>query len=162
MNNPQSHCVSGDSSEASSDDLYDEYDWKSAYETISKDFSSYKKRMELAKSNERKNLTKEIIRGFLDVVDYIIFTYKAKNANGNCTKEDDMVLGKMFQFLEQYDVRPMKGIEGKPFDHNFHDAILVDSSGTFEDDIVTVVISQGYMMGDEVLRHAKVCVSKST
>lgn len=136
------------------------YDWKSAYETILNDFNSYKKRTELAKSAEKKNLTKEIIKGFLEIIDYILFTYKAKNTIGTYTREDEMVLQKMFTFLNQYNVKPMTGLEGKPFDHNFHEAIMVDSSGMFEDGCITRVFSQGYMIGDEVLRHAKVCVSK--
>ena len=144
----------------SSSEQNQSYDWKSAYETILNDFNSYKKRTELAKSAEKKNLTKEIIKGFLEIIDYILFTYKAKNTLGTYTKEDEMVLQKMFTFLNQYNVKPMRGLEGKPFDHNFHEAIMVDSSGMFEDGCITMVISQGYMIGDEVLRHAKVCVSK--
>lgn len=144
----------------SSSEQNQSYDWKSAYETILNDFNSYKKRTELAKSAEKKNLTKEIIKGFLEIIDYILFTYKAKNTLGTYTKEDEMVLQKMLTFLNQYNVKPMRGLEGKPFDHNFHEAIMVDSSGMFEDGCITMVISQGYMIGDEVLRHAKVCVSK--
>jgi len=144
----------------SSSDHNQSYDWKSAYETILNDFNSYKKRTELAKSTEKKNLTKEIIRGFLEIIDYILFTYKAKNVSGTYTKEDEMVLQKMLVFLNQYDVKPMRGIEGKPFDHNFHEAIMVDKSGMFEEGIVTLVLSHGYMIGDEVLRHAKVCVAE--
>ena len=136
------------------------YDWKSAYETILNDFNSYKKRTELAKSTEKKNLTKEIIKGFLEIIDYILFTYKAKNTLGTYTKEDEMVLQKMLVFLNQYGVKPMRGLEGKPFDHNFHEAIMLDKSGMFEEGTVTLVFSHGYMIGDEVLRHAKVCVAK--
>ena len=56
------------------------------------DFDSYRKRMDIAKSTEKKNLTKEIINGFLDVVEFALFTYNAKNKMGTYTKEDKMIL----------------------------------------------------------------------
>lgn len=137
------------------------YDWKKAYEETLTDFNSYRKRNEISRSAEKRNLIKELILGFLDIIDYIIYAFKAKDKMGTYSNEDKMILNRMFSFLDKYDVHPMKNVDGHSFDHNFHDAILVDSSGMFEDGTVTMVINQGYMIGDEVLRHAKVCVAKS-
>lgn len=142
-------------------DAQDTYDWKNAYDEILSDFNSYRKRNEISRLTEKKNLTKEIIRGFLEIMDFVLYTYKAKNQMGTLTEEDEMVLNKLYSFLKQFDVKPMKNVDGYPFDPNFHEAILVDRSGMFEDGMVTMVINQGYMIGDEVLRHAKVCVSAS-
>lgn len=135
------------------------YDWKKAYEEVLSDFNAYRKRTEISRSVEKKNLTKEIIRGFIDIIDYILYTFNAKNHLGTYSKEDEMILNRLFSFLKKYDVHPMENVDGHPFDHNFHEAILVDRSGMFESGIVTMVINQGYMIGDEVLRHARVCVS---
>lgn len=137
----------------------DEYDWKNAYLILKDDFDSYRKRVENARQTEKRNLTKEIIKGFLDVVEYALFTYKAKNKMGTYTKEDEMLLDRLSAFLKEYDVRPMKNPVGSTFDHNLHEAIMTDNSGMFESGTVTLLISHGYMIGDEVLRYAKVAVA---
>jgi molecular chaperone GrpE len=137
----------------------DSYNWKDAYLKMKDDFDSYRKRVENARSVEKKNLTKEIVRGFLDVVEYALFTYKAKNKMGTYTKEDEMILDKLSDFLKAYDVHPMKDPTGHQFDYNFHEAVISDNSGMFEAGTVTMVIAHGYMIGDEVLRHAKVAVA---
>ena len=137
----------------------DEYDWKNAYLILKDDFDSYKKRMENTRQMEKSNLTKEIIKGFLDVVEYALFTYKAKNKMGTYTKEDEMILNKLSDFLKAYDVHPMKDPVGQTFDHRLHEAVISDTSEMFESGTVTMVISHGYMIGDEVLRYAKVAVA---
>ena len=139
---------------------FDDYDWKNAYESILNDFNSYRKRTESIKASEKKNLKKELLLGFLDVVDYLILTYSAKKKLNTYTEEDEMVLKKFMSFLKMNNVEPMKDMSGQPFDHNLHDAIMVDSSGMFDDDVITITLSQGYMIDGEVLRHAKVCISK--
>lgn len=136
-----------------------EYDWKNAYLILKDDFDSYKKRVENARQTEKKNLIKEIIKGFLDVVEYALFTYKAKNKMGTYTKEDEMILNKLSDFLKAYDVHPMKNPVGQTFDHRLHEAVFSDTSEMFESGTVTMVISHGYMIGDEVLRYAKVAVA---
>lgn len=137
----------------------DNYDWKNAYITLKSDFDSYRKRMDIAKKTEKKNLTKEIINGFIDVVEFILFTYKAKNKMDTYTNEDKMILNKISDFLKTYDVHPMKDPVGQTFDHRRHEAVLVDDSKMFEPGTVTLAISHGYMIGDEVLRYPKVAVA---
>lgn len=137
-----------------------EYDWKKAYLSLKDDFDSYRKRIENTRQSEKKNLTKEIVKGFLEVVEYTLFTYNAKNKMGTYSKEDEMILNKLSNFLKTYDVYPMKDPTGHPFDHNFHEAVLSDESGMFKPGTVTMVLSHGYMFGDEVLKHARVVVAK--
>jgi molecular chaperone GrpE len=138
----------------------DKVDWKSAYLSMKSDFDAYRKRTENGRSMEKQNLTKELIRGFLEVVDFTIFTYKAKNQMGTYTKEDKMILDKISSLLKSYDVYPMKDPTGHPFDHRYHEAVCSDESEMFESGTVTLLVSHGYMIGDEVLRYAKVIVAK--
>ena len=138
----------------------DDYDWKEAYLSLKEDFDSYRKRTENARRMEKTNLTREIIKGFLGVIDYILFTYKAKNSMGTYTKEDEMVLNKLTDLLKSYNVYPMKDPVGQMFDHRWHEAVIADHSDMFESGTITMVIAHGYMIGDEVLRHAKVAVAR--
>lgn len=136
-----------------------EYDWKNAYLTLKDDFDSYRKRVENARQTEKRNLTKEIINGFLDVVEHILFTFKAKNSIGSYSKEDELILNKLSSFLGDYNVYPMKDPVGSMFDEKYHEVVISDDSGLFKSGTITMVISHGYMIGDEVLRYAKVAVA---
>lgn len=134
-------------------------DWKGSYISLKEEFDSFRRRSEVSKTTERRNLSKELITGFLEVLDYIVFVLRSKDARGTNTAEDGMILNKLYSFLSNYGVKPMGELVGKTFDHNLHDAVMADCSGKYPVDTITNVVSQGYMMGDEVLRHAKVVVS---
>lgn len=47
---------------------------------------------------------------------------------------------------------------GRPFDHNLHEAVAVDGDG--EEEVVAEELQPGYRMGDKVIRHAMVKVSR--
>jgi len=63
----------------------------------------------------------------------------------------------MKKILEKHNVKEIKA-KGKKFNPNLHEAIgVVDGE---EDNIVMEEYQRGYMIGDMVLRHSKVIVSK--
>ena len=138
----------------------DAYDWKAAYLKLREEFDLYRKRVANTTAAERMSQKRELLSDFLDTVDFMRHTYRAKNVNGTATKEDDMVLNRLYATLWKYGVSPMKDATGTPFDVNLQEAILVDRSGMFESGSVTMVLEQGFMLGDEVLRHAKVMVAE--
>jgi molecular chaperone GrpE len=46
--------------------------------------------------------------------------------------------------------------QGKPFDPNFHDAIMREPTTEHEEGTVIEELRRGYLLGDLVLRHAMV------
>jgi molecular chaperone GrpE len=50
--------------------------------------------------------------------------------------------------------------EGKPFDHDEHDAVLTVESSDHPPHVVVSVVQPGYKMNGRVIRHAQVAVSK--
>ena len=150
--------INDDDNDDDDDSVY-EIDYKSGYEQMLKDFNSYKQRVKSSKEMERKNLLKELMNGFLDIIDYICVINNTKKANCTFNDDDKMLTKKLLSFLSTYDIKPMPDDTGKPFDIKFHDAVLADKTGIFESGRVAGVLSPGYMIGDEVLRHARVIVS---
>jgi len=71
----------------------------------------------------------------------------------------EMTLKRMQDLLKKYDVKPIEAV-GKKFDHNLHEALLTADSDEHEDRTVLEVFQKGYMLGDRVVRTAKVKVSK--
>ncbi|HSX48495.1 MAG TPA: nucleotide exchange factor GrpE, partial [Candidatus Nanoarchaeia archaeon] len=64
---------------------------------------------------------------------------------------------------QSQDILKSLGVEkiesvGQPFDHNLHEAVAVDGDG--DDEVVAEELQPGYQMGDKVIRHAMVKVSR--
>jgi molecular chaperone GrpE len=70
-----------------------------------------------------------------------------------------MVHQKLLKTLEARQVKRMETI-GKKFDHNFHEALTQMPKADLEPDTIVEEFEAGYIMHDEVIRHAKVIVSK--
>jgi molecular chaperone GrpE len=71
----------------------------------------------------------------------------------------EMTLKRMKELFKKYDVRPIDAV-GKKFDPRLHEALMTADSNEHEDQTVLEVFQKGYMLGDRVVRTAKVKVSK--
>ena len=60
--------------------------------------------------------------------------------------------------LADFGVKEMDA-QGKAFDPHFHEALMEIQSDDVDKDTVSAVLQKGYMMGDAVLRPAKVQVA---
>ncbi|NOZ81497.1 MAG: nucleotide exchange factor GrpE [DPANN group archaeon] len=60
--------------------------------------------------------------------------------------------------MQEMGVRPMETV-GRAFDSHYHEALLVEERSG-KDNIILEEFQKGYMLGDQVLRHAKVKVGK--
>ncbi len=72
----------------------------------------------------------------------------------------ELVYGQFMAALEREQVRVMEPV-GEQFDPNQHEALVAVENADSPPNIVLEVVERGYWIGDRVLRHAKVVVSKS-
>lgn len=70
-----------------------------------------------------------------------------------------MVWCNLENVLTKFGVKPIDG-SSKPFDPNYHEAILTEKIEGVEPGIVIEVLQKGYLLKDKVIRHAKVKVSE--
>lgn len=70
----------------------------------------------------------------------------------------EMCINQLHKVLEDAGVKPIESI-GKTFDPNFHEAVM---QGPGPKDTIIEELEKGYMMGDRIIRHAKVKVSTGT
>jgi molecular chaperone GrpE len=136
------------------------------------EFDNYKKRIDNDYSNFVKYANEELLEKLLPVVDDFERSLKALQestvkAGDNNTKENqvmlkgiEMIYNKFQKILETHGVKPMD-VLGKPFDHNYHDALLQVETKDHPHHTVIQEVEKGYMMYDRVLRHAKVIVSSA-
>ncbi|MBF0485555.1 MAG: nucleotide exchange factor GrpE [Candidatus Omnitrophica bacterium] len=138
-------------------------DWKDKYVRLFAEFDNMRKRNERDRMELIKYAHEEVIVEMLNFLeDFERSLAAAKASPGEVStiiKGLEMVLAKMQQLLKKYDVREIEAL-GKKFDHNCHEALMVEESPDREDDTVSEVFQKGYTLGGRVVRTAKVKVSK--
>ena len=131
------------------------------------DFQNFRRRatQDLARATEHGRA--DAVTKLLDVVDDLTRTVEAADAAQpsaeafTALKQGlDLVFQKLIDGLGQLGVQPIAA-QGQPFDENLHEALLQqDAPEGTEPGTVVGVMQPGYTMGDRVLRHARVSVSR--
>lgn len=131
----------------------DEY--KDKYLRKLAEMDNYRKMMEREKNMEIERCRVEIIKEFLEP--YESLRKAVESIPKNMKDGIELILKQMEKIMKNLGLREIEAI-GKKFDPMLHEAIGVVEGD--EDDIVVEEYQKGYMLGDIVLRHSKVLVSK--
>jgi molecular chaperone GrpE len=137
-------------------------DFKDKYLRTFSDFNNYKKRSMTAAAAANCDGQAEVIARILPVIDN--FERALEPIGDSC--EDAFVKGMFMVYRQLSDAISALGCkeisaQGEAFDPNFHQAISVDEAGEGQQPgVVTAVLQKGYTLGDKVLRHSMVTVSK--
>jgi molecular chaperone GrpE len=127
------------------------------------EFQNYQKRSARERDQERQYFASGFLRDLLPVLDNLErATAAARTAGetGPLVQGVQMVLTQFRELLKKYGVTPIEA-EGKPFDHNLHEALTDQPNIDYPPNTVIHVEERGYMIGDRVLRPAKVVVSSA-
>jgi len=121
------------------------------------DFVNYKRRTEQERLEFNRYANAELAREMLSALDDLERALEAvppKLAGDEWVEGIRLVERKFKSSLDAQGITPMESL-GEPFDPNYHEALRQDKG---KEGIVTEVFQKGYMMGDKVLRPAKVVV----
>jgi molecular chaperone GrpE len=131
------------------------------------DLDNYRKRMTRQFDDVVRSANDRILAELLDVAD----NFERAIAHTNDQNEVDaarlaalrqgteLIYGQLRGLLDRYEVKPFESL-GHPFDPRYHDALAHIDSPEYDEGIVAAEINRGYMIGERVLRHARVAVSK--
>ncbi len=125
------------------------------------DFDNYRKRTQRERAEWQRAAHEEILRDCLPVMDHYELGLKtaAKEAIPPAVLEGlQMVYDQFLSLLRKHKVVPIEA-EGKPFDHNFHEAVTQIPSEEHPADTVIAETRRGYLLGEKLLRPAQVVVS---
>lgn len=127
------------------------------------EFENYKRRTENDQLNLLNYAAESFIIKLLPIVDDMERTIKhIDSENNDAIKEGIKLLyNKFIKTLEEQGVKKMETV-GKPFDVNFHDALMQQKDDSVPPHTVLDEIETGYLYKDKVIRHAKVIVSEET
>lgn len=126
------------------------------------DFINYKKRIERDQAQSLQNITGNLVKRYLVVLDDLERALKNRPQGGEAAawaNGIELIFRKLQGILEAEGVQPIPA-EGAQFDPNIHEAISHEPSDGHESGQVIEVIQQGYTLGDRVLRPALVRVAQ--
>jgi molecular chaperone GrpE len=130
------------------------------------EFENYKKRMDREMNDYRKYANESLIKDILPIVDNLQRALQITDENNekvsSALREGvEMTLKGLLTSLEKFGVVPFES-QDKPFDPNFHHAVMREESAGHSENTVVQELQKGYLIGDRLLRPAMVTVSKKT
>ena len=131
---------------------------------VTAEFENYKKRMQREMNDFRKFATESFIKDILPIVDNLERALEIPYGNSEKAFQSmregvQMTLKGLLTSLEKFGVVPVDSLD-KPFDPNFHQAVMQEESEGHSENTVSKELQRGYMIKDRLLRPAMVVVSK--
>jgi molecular chaperone GrpE len=125
------------------------------------EFENYKKRTEGEIENIIKFANEYLILDILPVIDDLercLESGKEKNEKDSFYVGIGLIYSKLMKILDGKGLKQIDALN-KPFDVNFHEAMLTMQKNGVEPNTVVQEILKGYTLNDKVIRHSKVAVS---
>ena len=132
------------------------------YMRLAADFDNYRKRTAKEKGEVEERVKRNTIVELLPVIDNFERArsqIKPQNdGETNIQKSYQGIYKQLVDCLKQIGVSPMRP-EGELFDPNFHEAVMREPTNDYPDGTVIEELRRGYILGDQVIRHAMVRVA---
>ncbi|EFI36013.1 GrpE protein [Desulfonatronospira thiodismutans ASO3-1] len=126
------------------------------------DSENYKKRLAREKEEYCKYAVSSFIEEVIPVIDNLELALEHGRKNEACkdlAQGVEMTLNLFYQVLEKNNLKQV-GSEGEDFDPNFHEAMAQQEREDMDEGKICQVMQKGYLLGDRLVRPAKVLVSK--
>ena len=124
------------------------------------EFDNYRKRTDKEKSAMYEIGAKDVIEKILPIVDNFERGLNSipEDAKGSAFADGMEKIYKQFvKTLDDMGVKPIEAV-GKPFDPNFHNAVMQVESDEYESGVIAQELQKGYTYHDMVVRHSMVGV----
>jgi molecular chaperone GrpE len=126
------------------------------------EFANYKKRKEKESQQLQTNISGNIIRKYLDIVDDLERALQNRPEDGegaSWANGIELIYRKFLSALEAEGVVPME-VKGQQFDPNLHEAISQEPNDEYESGQIIEVLRNGYLIGERVIRPASVRIAQ--
>ena len=136
--------------------------WRDKYMRLQAEFDNYRKRTLREKMDLVASGGADVIKSMLSVLDdmYRAVAASEKSEDIAALREGEkLVLQKFEEALKQKNVTEIKAV-GEEFNADYHEAVARFAAGEEMKGKVIDVVQRGYILGDKVLRYAKVVVGE--
>ena len=131
---------------------------------VQADFDNYKKIAIRDKNRVEIQAKERLMKKLLRHYDDLLRTQKAIEVlerTDDMKKGFEMIVKNFEKFLEEESVTPMN-CEGEVFDPYKHEAMLVQEKDDLPENVIIEELDKGYYLNNEVLRPARVAISKKS
>ncbi|MBO5893092.1 MAG: nucleotide exchange factor GrpE [Alistipes sp.] len=136
--------------------------WKDKYIRLQAEFDNYRKRTLREKMDLVASGGSDVIKSMLSVLDDMHRAVAASEKSDDIAalrEGEKLVLQKFEEALRQKNVTEIDA-QDKEFDPDFHEAVARFAAGEDKKGKIIDVVQRGYMLGEKVLRYAKVVVGE--
>jgi molecular chaperone GrpE len=123
------------------------------------EFINYKNRVQRDRETDYASMKADIIKKVLPVLDDMERALANRPEGDSWANGMELIVRKFQSTLEAEGVKRIEAA-GQPFDPNFHEAISSEPNDEVESGHVIEVIDNGYMLGERVIRPARVRVAQ--
>lgn len=136
--------------------------WRDKYIRLQAEFDNFRKRTLREKMDLIQSGGSDVLKAMLPVLDDVMRAVEAseKSDDIDALREGErLVMQKFIDTLRQKNVTEIEAL-GADFDPDLHEAVAKFAAGEEKKGKVIDVVQRGYMLGDKVLRFAKVVVGE--
>ena len=135
---------------------------KNKYLLLYADFDNFRKRTLREKMDLIQSGGSDVLKSMLPVLDDVMRAVEASEKSDDIKalrEGEKLVMHKFIDTLRQKNVTEIEAV-GADFDPDLHEAVAKFAAGEEKKGKVIDVVQRGYMLGDKVLRFAKVVVGE--
>jgi molecular chaperone GrpE len=130
---------------------------------VSAEFENYKKRTAREIADFKKFANQSLLKELLPIIDNLELAIKAAaeapDGKDACLLDGvELTRKEILKVFENFHVEPIDAL-GKPFDPNFHEAVMREESDEHPENTVVNELQKGYLMHDRLLRPSMVVVA---
>jgi len=136
-------------------------EWRDKFLRKAAELENFRKRAQQDFASISETVRQGLILEILPVLDDFDRLLSSGQSNDveNLHEGARLIRDKLSNVLAAFGVERIEA-EGKPFDHDEHEAILTIETADHPPSVVVSVVRPGYKMNGKVIRHAQVAVSK--
>lgn len=127
------------------------------------EMENLRRRTQKEKDELVKYANEKLILNLLDIPDDLSNALDAAR-NDSSSKQSviegvELIYNKAFRLFENAGVKRMDDLVGNEFDVDYHEALMQQPSEEIPEGHIIAVVQPGYLLGEKVIRHAKVVTS---
>ncbi|WP_242491846.1 nucleotide exchange factor GrpE [Miniphocaeibacter massiliensis] len=141
------------------EDLDETEQLKNSLAILQADFMNFKNRIEKEKSQSIALANEGLILKLLPILDDLERGYEHKQESNEFTEGIKIIIDNFKEVLSREGLEEIKS-NNMPFDHNLHQAILMEPSDEYDSGTIMETFQKGYKLNNKVIRPSMVKVSE--
>ncbi len=125
---------------------------------LAAEYDNFRRRSAKEKTEAYSKAKADAALAFLPVYDNLERALKQGSEDEAFLKGVEMTMTQLVNVLDSLGIKAIEA-EGKPFDPNFHNAVMHIKDENLGENVVAQVFQTGFIMGDKVIRFAMVQVA---